>query len=242
MRRVSLLIFSLLVLFGAFSYRSVLHRDSRTHLTAIVQTSSTKEALKTTYLAELLDLSIESPISIYEIDLKKARKKLLRSPLIASAIVKRLPPDRLYIEYEVRQPIALLGDYANIGVDREGYLFPLTPFFTPKALPELYLGLPPFESPEDSLGRKGGSWHEPLSNRYFRLSLEILDKCSYPLGDFSLKRIDVSNAFSTSLGKREIVLVTEEMLQLGTSSYLFPKMVRLHVKNIDEELVQLEKL
>ena len=47
----------------------------------------------------------DPPTQLYAFDLKKAEQKLLASPLIANAKIKRLPPSALYIDYEVRKPL-----------------------------------------------------------------------------------------------------------------------------------------
>lgn len=200
---------------------------------SIVQTGPEKEALKSAYLAEILGLSADNPANLYAFNIKKGEQKLLSSPLIAKARIKRLPPNTLYIDYEVRRPVAILSDYQNIGIDKEGYLFPLSPFFSPKELPEIYLGLPPFGDGEDDKGRKGGEWLSQLSNRYLQLAFEILQflEGSAWREGIRIRRIDVSNAFAPSLGSREIVLFTEEDLVLveGDKAVccVFPKMLRL---------------
>lgn len=216
--------------------------EEKYRVAAIVQTGPEKEALKTAYLAELLSLSADTPVSLYSIDLKKARQKLLSSPLVAEAEVKRIPPNTLYIDYEVRRPVAWLSDYQNIAIDREGYLFPVAPFFSPKQLPEIYLGLPAFGAPEDKNGRKGGQWLAPLKNRYLHLALEILQTLEgSPWKEgLRVKRIDVSNAFCPSLGQREIVLFTEEELALKQEGKeivcIFPKILRLAPKDYAQQL------
>ncbi len=211
-------------------------------ITAIVQTGPEKEALKTTYLAELLHLSADSPTSLYAIHPQEAQQRLLASPLIRAAAVKRMPPNTLYVDYEVRKPIAWIADYKNIAIDNEGYLFPVTPFFSPKAMTEVYLGLPPFAAPEDTQGRKGGLWKSPLHNRHLKLALDLLqtfEGSSWKDG-LSVKRIDVSNAFAPTLGRREIVLFTEEELTIEQNgravSFTFPKILRLATKDYAEQL------
>jgi hypothetical protein len=216
--------------------------DEKYRLVAIVQTGPEKEALKTAYLAELLSLSSDVPISLYALDLKKACQKLLSSPLIANARLRRLPPGTLYIDYEVRKPVAWLGDYQNTAVDRDGFLFPVAPFFSPKNLPEIYLGLPPFGGLDDHFGRKGGQWLTPIKNRYLHLAFELLqflEGSSWREG-LQVKRIDVSNAFAPSLGQREIVLFTEEELTIRDQDRevvcIFPKVLRLAPKEYGQQL------
>ncbi len=207
--------------------------DPAYRISAIIQTGPEKEALKTAYLAELLSLSIDRPISLYAFDIANGREKLLSSPLIAEAEIKRMPPHILYIDYAVRKPVARLGDYENVAIDQEGYLFPLYPFFAPKELPEIYLGLPSFGEEADAQGRRGGLWQTPLSNPYLSLAFDILhflEGSSWREG-LRIKKIDVSNAFAPTLGVREIVLETEEDLLVpqgnGSICCTFPKLLRL---------------
>ena len=214
--------------------------DEKYHISTIIQTGQELEALQTSYLAELIDLSIDKPVNLYAFDLKKGEMKLLSSPLISKAHIQRLPPHTLYIDYEVRKPIAWLGDYQNIAIDQDGYLFPMAPFFAPKELPEIYLGLPSFGAQEDGFGRSGGLWFAPLKNRYLDLAFELLhffEGSTWREG-MRMKRIDVSQAFALSLGQREIVLSTEEDLVLEKESIrcVFPKLLRLSPKEYVQQM------
>jgi hypothetical protein len=217
--------------------------DSSYKIIAIVQTGPEREVLKTIYLAELLNLSIDRPQNLYTFNPTEARKKLLASPLIKDATVKRIKPGTVYIDYAVRQPIAYLADYVNTGLDEEGYLFPISPFFTPKRLPEIYLGLPAFEAPMDEAGREGGRWGQPLKNRHVVLALEMFnlwDRFRSQLGVCQLKRIDVSHAYSDSYGKREILLVIEDYIEKQVEGrpvlYLFPRILRLPIQDFDQQM------
>ncbi len=212
--------------------------DEKHRIVSIVQTGPEKEALKTAYLAEILGLSIDRPLSLYAFDSGAAEKKLRASPLIKSAIVKKVPPGTVYIDYEVRQPIAILADYKNVAIDREGYLFPIAPYFSPKAIPEIYLGLPPFGAEADSQGRIGGRWLAPLDDPFVKIAMEVLhflEETPWREG-FRVKRIDVSNASRPSLGQREIVLFTEEEFLIRGIPCNFPKILRLAPKDFKEQL------
>ncbi len=217
--------------------------DEKNWIFALTQTGSQQEALKTDHLAEILGLSIDRPLSLYAFQCKAAEKKFLASPWIKSVCVKKRPPHRIYVNYEVRRPIALLADYKNIAIDETGHIFPFAPFFSPKEIPEIYLGLPPFGFPADRFGRKGGAWTEPLQNAFFSLGLEILKFLEGApwLEGFRVKRIDVSNALAPSLGQREIVLFTEEEVivktQDKTVSCVFPKIIRMASKNFEQQLL-----
>ena len=216
--------------------------DPRYRISSLIQTGPEKEVLKTSYLAELLGLSADRPQSLYGFNLKKAEEKLLACPLISHAEVKLHFPTSLYVDYEVRKPVAWLSDYQNVAIDTEGYLFPVTPYLSPKDLPEIYLGLPPFGSPPDHFGRSGGVWGKPMNDPYFFLAMKILEYLEEIPREENLrvKRIDVSNAFAESLGSREIVLFTEEeiLVQRGDKEVVcaFPKILRLAPREYPQQL------
>lgn len=216
--------------------------DPHNKIVAIVQTGPEKEALKTAYLAELLNLSADQPISLYALNVHDAEKKLLACPLISKVKIQRVKPGTLYIDYTVRRPIAQLLDYQNTGLDRDGYLFPLSPFYAPKNLPEIYLGLPPFGSPADAQGRSGGAWQTPLKDKYLTLAMDVLHVLSdLPWKEgLRIKRVDVSNAFAMSAGQREIVLMIEDELIVRDKNHetvcIFPKILRLPSKDYPQQL------
>ena len=198
-------------------------------ITAIIQTGLEKDALPTAYLAEILGLSVDKPTQLYALNVKKAEALLLSSPLIANAKIKRMPPSTLYIDYEVRRPVCSLADFQNIALDREGHLFPITPFLSPKKLPEIYLGLTSWPG-----------WH--LKSPGLTLALEILrflETVPWTEG-LRIQRIDVSNAFASSLGTREVVLTTEEEVSFtkedGEIVCYFPKILRLAPKDYETQL------
>jgi len=213
-------------------------KDPRFQIVSIVQTGPQKEALKTVYLAELLDLCSDRPTSIFHFDVKKAEEKLLLSPVIKSAHVTLLKPGTVYVDYAIRQPIATLADYVNIAIDEEGYPFPVSSFYPPKNLPEIYLGLSPFGiRPPDQL-RPKAEWNAPLKGKYMTLSLKILSTLTAPgfRDFFNVKRIDVSNAFAESYGMREIIVITEDQITLPEREFILPRILRLSTKNYAREL------
>jgi cell division septal protein FtsQ len=184
------------------------------YLCRLVQTGPQREALKTTYLAELMRISADRPSTARSFDPQSAQKRLLSSPVIKEAIVKVLKPDTIYVDYTVRQPIAWLYDFENIAFDDEGYPFPVFPFLTPKKLPELYLGIQNFY------------WNRPMTERNAELALTLLQLLNRL--SLQVKRLDVSSAFSKSLGQREVILILDEQ---G-----FTKILRLTPKNFAQEM------
>ena len=204
------------IYFGKQSTGKKLREDSS--ISYIVQTGFQKEALHSDYLAELLGLSVDQPTPFASFDVQGAQEKLRKNaPVIQEANIKKIAPNMVYIDYTVRRPVALVGDFINAAVDREGYLFPLSPFFSPKNFPEFYLGK------EESL-EEMPSFQKPLQGRHFELALTLLSLLQQQEKefDFFIQRIDVSKASAPSLGKREIVVIIETH---GVSHFL-----RLSVK------------
>jgi hypothetical protein len=197
--------------------------DAHYNILAIVQSCMTPEPLQTNYLAELLELSADHPTNLYRFNTQKAEKTLLSCPLIKLAQVEKIKPSMIYIEYTLRRPMAYLPEFANTAIDDEGVVIPTTPFFTPKKAYELVLGMSlPLE------------WGSRISGKKLRLVHALRSK----LETFTIKRIDVSNVFSTQYGQREIVLFLEEM----EGSAKFISVLRLSPKNWEKQLLNYEKL
>ena len=113
------------------------HKSSAHYfLCRIVQTGPQREALKTTYLAELMRISADRPVAVAAFDPAAAEKRLRYSPVIKEAEVKLIDPDTIYVDYTVRQPLAWLYDFENVALDEEGVPFPVSPFSLPKSFPK----------------------------------------------------------------------------------------------------------
>lgn len=215
---------------------------------SIVQTGPQKEALKTEYLAEILGMSIDRPPHVNALNFEQSRQQLLSSPLISQAHVKIIKPNILYIDYTVRQPFAFLADFENVVIDKEGYPFPFSPFFSPKNLPYIYLGLSPYGAPSEDLEKPIMQWNRSLKGEYLNLALEILSFVTDPKveDNFNVESIDVSNAFSNSCGTREIILITQDVIFFGNErkedKQVFSRILRLSPKNFAQELGNYLKL
>ncbi|HSX04189.1 MAG TPA: hypothetical protein VLG76_05615 [Rhabdochlamydiaceae bacterium] len=228
---------SFLLLQGYFLWRDQKKKFKHACISTIVQTGPQKEALKTDYLVQLLDLSKDRPKKIKDFDFKKAQKKLLSSPVIKEAEIKTLDLGTLYIDYTVRTPIALLYDFENRALDEERAVFPLIPFFSPKNLPELYLGI----SASDIKGAI-------LDGPKVELALKLLKLINEPFikDQLSVRRIDLSKAFEKSYGRREIVIQVEDEIISKEGQrqvhYFLPQYLRLSTKNYPQELSNYLKL
>lgn len=202
--------------------------DEQYRIVAIIQSTPQADALKTVYLAELLDLSLDRPINLYQFNSREAVQTLLRNPLIKAATVKKILPGTLFIYYQMRTPIAYVGDFANTVIDAEGYLFPFRPFFTPKRLPILYLGLNKEEC-------KWGSClnHSPSLEIAFSI-MQQFDQLQ--LKNLNLKQLDVTQAQADSYGQRQVVLVLEEGEQAAIKSAYSLSFLRLSSDHYIQDL------
>lgn len=204
------------------------------NIVAIVQTTPDKERLKTIYLAELLHLSVDNPTNIFRLNSREAQRTLMSSSLITSARVKKILPGTVYIDYTLRKPVAYLLDYTNTVVDYKAVAFPFNPFFTPKRLPEIYLGMG---------DRSILIWGKQIKGVKSRLALYLLDLITENCckENSFLTRVDVSNVLADSYGQRQIIIMIEDHVEKNTvdkntTKIIIPQVLRLSVDNYRQEL------
>ena len=190
----------------------------------IMQTRPHTDALKADYLAEILGLSRDHPTPLKEFDIRKAMHQLQEMPMIKEAKVMTLAEDTVYIDYTMREPIAMVYDYENIAVDEEGFLFPFSPFYSPKDLPELYFGFIEQKSSEHS-------FIKPLEGPEWKLATHLVKILSEKAQEekVRLQRVDISHAFAKSLGRQEIVI----SFGVGDANVHY---LRLHPREYEQQL------
>lgn len=216
--------------------------DPKFRIVAIATTSSDGEHLKTGYLAELLGLSVDRPISLLSFPVRKAEEILRQNPLFKDVHISKIKPGTLLVEYQLRKPIAFLGDYANTAIDGEGYLFPFHPFYTPKKLPEIVLGSMVGEELGDLI------WGSRVKGPRALLALELYQAVISQFADepISIKRIDVSKAHALSYGQRQLVVMLEERLtreENGRRSLIIlPQILQLSTSGWRHELERYQVL
>ncbi|PCI76715.1 hypothetical protein COB21_04100 [Candidatus Aerophobetes bacterium] len=139
--------------------------------------------------------NLEEPV-INNKKIKLLTKRLLNLPMIESGFIKKRR-STLVIGYQLRTPLFILEDYENIGIDKEGFLFPLYPFYAVQKRVKLLLGCKFQQAP---LGIA-------IDDVKFQKVLQLYPHLSLP--DESLLRlelIDVSLIDAMSLGSRKIVV------------------------------------
>jgi hypothetical protein len=243
---LALVLFSLIFFINKKVQKS--RNSKKYNISKIFQTGEQKEVLSSLYLSQLLDLSVDKPTNYFLFDTKLANKKLLKSPLIKKANVKKNKPNAVYVDYTIRKPLFVLFDYENVAIDEDGYLFPISPFLSPKDLVKVIL-LNDKNSLKDSLDFFNDNSFTDLANsasKEFNLAKNIYSlfcSCSelnFKDG-FKLKKIDVSKAFLENLAKQEIVISLEEHIFIKQDPVhqvraVFPKILRLSVDDLAKQL------
>ncbi len=206
-RAIGYVLLSVFVIWGSLILTWLLHRslleerqqNSSYNIVALVQTCPQKEALQNWQLAELLQLSRDEPQNLFTFDTKVATAALLACPVVKKATCRRQPPGIVHIDYKVREPCALLANTSNVALDSERFCFPLRPYFTPKILPELYVG------------EVDVSYGASLDSKEATLAFSVLDyvKKGLPVS-CRIIRIDTHNAYAKSAGIQEVVVVLEQ--------------------------------
>lgn len=186
--------------------------------------------LDVNYLAELMGLSYNKPTNLFLFDVNMAKNRLLLSPIIKEAEVKKIKPNCIFVDYKIRKPIAYLYDLENVAIDEEGYIFPVNPFYPPLNLCKFYLNLEEFK------GYKKNSAPRVL------YAIDILKKLQN--SGFTdlvrVKMIDTSRLELSSYGQREILLFIEEEIKLKKNQkevvIIFPTILRLALNNYLEQM------
>ena len=217
---------------GLFYYQHIWEKqrhDPAYQIVVVIQSTQDAEMLKTSYLAELLNLSVDIPTNLYRFKTNEASRLLLKSPVIKNANVYKIFPGTIHIDYTMRRPVAVLADYTNTALDIDGITFPLKPFFTPKKLPELFLGLE-----QDSV----------LANKdkHLLLALSLLSLINSKFTDqgYILSRVDVSDVSAPSCGQRQIVIIFEKsvtkVIDGEPSTHVESHTLRLSPENYHSQL------
>lgn len=200
----------------------------------IKQIGPEKEALRTNYLCELLNLAQDDPQNLYSFDLEKAKEELLKSPVIKSATLSILPSDTLCIEYEVYKPVAYLHESSNTAIDAKGMAFPVVPYLSEKRLPYVYLGIQ--ENQAESL------WGKTLVGHHLEQALELLQLFEQPRYQecFQVSFLDVSSITSPHYGQREVIVKLEDRTTFSHEgqvfTHSFPRFIRFPVKGLQVQL------
>ncbi|MGL4348010.1 MAG: hypothetical protein ACRCSV_00925 [Chlamydiales bacterium] len=182
-------------------------------ITTIIQCSPEKNSLQTDFFAELLSLSQDSSVISKKFNIKKSCQILKSFPIMKECSID-LDRDTLYINYELRQPVAYLGNYYNVGIDKEGVLFPISPFFSIKRLPLIYVH-------DSELPDKANLWGYQITSESMKIALDIVAH-TLEIGfqeKFLVRQIDVASLLSDAYAKREIILIVE-LMESHASKYL----------------------
>ena len=208
-------------------------KDDQYNIYGVVQSTSSKELLSSVYLAELMGLSTNFPTNLYNFKAEIAKKNLLESPLIDQALVKKGKPGIVYVEYLPRVPVAYLADYKDVAIDKEGFIFPFSLFFTPKRLPKIFLGVSSVVE-----------WSSSLYGKSFDLAVQVInffEKDEY-FKFCNLNQVDVSKSFSENLGERDLAVTLEDRVLVEGEHLKVLRFLRLSKENFRVELQNFKNL
>lgn len=186
-------------------------------LTTLIQKTPTRQTLSPRFFSNYLGLNPQGKnLAIKRLDIDKINKKLKSFPIFKSIDAEMTKEGALQVSYFLRNPEYQLKDYSHCGVDEEGFIVPLTPFYTPKKLTQIFLGL------EQLTFLK--AHHITLANQvmdFFRL---------HQLDQLTVAMIDLSK-MKAAIKSHQEVIVTVEFLD--KKHYL-----RLHPHYINKALIR----
>lgn len=203
---------------------------SKKYQIKVIAQNQNEIMLDAKYLAQLMDLSSDKPTNIFLFDESKAREKLLSSPLIKDALIKKIKPDCIFVEYSIRKPIAYLYDFENIALDEEGYMFPVKPFYPSQDLCKFYLDIGSFKG------------YGKINSMKVFYALDIFKKLKNSgfAGLVKIKVLDTSRLELKSYGKKEILLFLEEEIKVRKNqkdyTVIFPIILRLALNNYLQQI------
>lgn len=199
-----------LFLFGEKKYEATI-------LTTLIQKTPTVNALSPRFFSNYLGLRPQGRnIAIRKLDIQKINKKLKAFPIFKTIEAEFTKEGQLLVNYHLRNPHFSLKDYTNCGVDEEGFIIPLTSFYTPKKLPQIYLGL------EELSFTK--SHDTQIANQiidFFRKNR---------LDQLTVSLIDLSKTNRMLKSHKEVIVIIEF---LDKKHYL-----RIHPENVDKALAR----
>jgi len=190
-------------------------------LTTLVQKTPTRTYLSPRFFSDYLSLSPKGQkITLSLLDVKKIEKKLAAFPLFAHIEAKISNSGELILSYELREPRFFLGDYSGLGLDKEGRIIPLQPFFSPKILPRVWLGLDKID------------WNKAYGIEKAEAIALFFEMAPYR--DFQLQSIDLSQLLHPIVAHHEIIV---KVGHFGSLHYL-----RIHPQRIEQALKRYVKI
>ena len=201
-----------------YSNFAAIRNSKQYYISGIYQTGPQKDAVSSIKLAELMKLSVDNPIHILDFDEDLAEKNLLNYPLFKKVNVKKWKPSSVFVDYTIRDPYLIVEDYEDVVMDSDGVLFPYSQFFSTRRLPKCYLGV----NENFDLNEK-----KKLTLRSFQKAQNFFEGSSY-----KIESLDVSESFSDSFAKREIIFKISQELE----EQIFPYYLRMSVVDIEKQL------
>lgn len=111
-------------------------------LTTLIQKTSFSTPLSPRFFSDYLMLNPNGKwLELSKLDEKKIEQKLKEFPIFEKIQAHIIRTGELEIAYDLKKTQFLLADFTNLAIDPKGFIFPLKPFFPPKKIPQVYLGI-----------------------------------------------------------------------------------------------------
>lgn len=191
--------------------------QTSTRLTTLIQKTPTIQTLSPRFFSNYLGLNpCGKNIDIRKLDITKINKKLKQFPIFKNIHAEFTKDKELLLSYHLRNPCYLLKDYSNCAIDEEGYVIPLNPYYSPKKLPYLYIGIAEL------------SWSQSY---HIDLAHQVVDFfINHKIDQLSIAMIDLSRMRSNIKSHHEVIVTVEF---LDKVHYL-----RLNPANIEKALTR----
>ena len=109
------------------------------HLVTKIVQYAPHALLDSIYLEEILGVNGDEPPRWKDLSADRLTGALLNCPSIEEGHVVKKWRGCLEVTYRLREPLFLIYGSEGLAIDEKGVIFPLSPFYTPRALPQLVL-------------------------------------------------------------------------------------------------------
>ena len=178
-------------------YKNLRAKNPRYTLKKIIPKAHRDLYIPEENFAKWLEVSLEQPPNLYDLKHSKMVAALMEQPILEKVRITKQPPSSLIIDYWPRMPVFQLADQKDTLLDDQAMVIPHEPWII-GAYPKIFLGL----TEAVSFGKEVRALEWDIVMQIYSVWQEI--GLSYRLG-----RIDVSQSFAKSAGKRQIVLVID---------------------------------
>jgi hypothetical protein len=188
-------------------------------LKTLVQKTSFSSPISPRFFSDYLHLCPKGKsLEISKLDEKKIEKKLREFPIFQKVQAHISSRGELEVAYDLKKPHFLLLDFSNLAIDPNGYVFPLKPFFSPKKLTQVYLGISQVDWNHKNNVESALKIQSLLDENLQELvDIETIDLSGLKVQATSLKHIVVTISYKNT---KHYLRLSQEGLEKGVLCYI----------------------